>query len=179
MTKLLPLSLMAVLASVVLAEGLPKDYEILGRKSIFARDRVSRVTGAERVRYQSATRSSSVPMLIGILKEEAGFAAALEFPDTGKQAQVRIGEALPGNYGTVSDITLDYLEFVMAAGQPPTRIPVGRNLQGADAPIAASATQPATQATTGPTTGEASPPAADGDDLLSRMRRRRQQEMNR
>ena len=175
MNKLLPLSLMAVLASAALADGLPKDYEIVGRKSIFARDRVSRAAGADQARGQPASTQPAVPVLIGILKEDAGFAAALEFPDTGKLAQVHIGEVLPGHAGTVSDITLDYLEFVTVAGQPPLRVPVGRNLQGTDAPVGASATQPTTQ----PTTGQASPAAGDGDDLLSRMRRRRQQEMNR
>jgi hypothetical protein len=174
MNKLMPLSLVVVLASAALAD-LPRNYEILGRKSIFARDRVSRVAGSERLRWQSSPARSSVPVLIGILREEAGFAAALESPDTGKQTQVRIGDALPGNAGTVSDITLDYLEFVTAAGQPPTRVPVGRNLQGAETSVAAPATQPATQ----PTTGEAAPAPAEGDDLLSRMRQRRQQEMNR
>lgn len=172
MKKLLPLCLIAAAASPALA-SLPRDYEILGRKSIFARDRVSRVAGSERGRYQSAPKSSSVPVLIGILQEDAGFAGALELPDTGKLVQVHVGEALPGNVGTVSSITLDYLEFVTAAGQPPTRIPVGHNLQGGEA--VASTTQPTTQ----PATGDAASPAAEGDDLLTRMRLRRQQEMNR
>lgn len=187
MTKLLPLCLIAVVASPTLA-ALPRDYEILARKSIFARDRVSRVAGAERTRYpRTEPTRSTVPVLVGILREEAGFAAALEFPDTGRLAQVRIGDSLPGNLGTVRDITLDYLEYVPAAGQTPTRVSVGRNLQGEDAPVVAAAAPVATdfaappvaEPTTQSTTGEAIPAPAAGDDVLTRMRLRRQQEMNR
>jgi hypothetical protein len=173
---------MAVLGSVALGASLPRDYEILSRKSIFARDRVARVAGSERVSYQRAPRGSAQPVLVGILREDAGFAASLEFPGTGKQMLVHVGEALPDNMGTITNITLDYMEYVAAAGQAPTRIPVGRNLEGAEAPIAAGTVQPATQPSTPssvqPTTGEAAP-AGDGEDLLTRMRRRRQQELNR
>lgn len=184
MNKILPLSLLAILASAALADPLPRDYQILNRKSIFARDRVSRISGfGDRGgRDRGAPRGSSQPVLIGIIEEEDGIAAALEFPDTGKQAQLRIGEALPGNIGTISDITLDYLEFVPAAGQPPTRVLIGQNLQGTVAAVAAAATAAAstTQPTTQPTVGETSAPAAGGgDDLLSQMRRRRQEQMNR
>ncbi len=186
MTKLLPLCLIAAVASPALA-SLPQDYEILARKSIFARDRVSRVAGAEQARspHGGSTRST-VPVLIGILREEAGFAAALEFPDTGGHAQVHIGDSLPGNIGTVHDITLDYLEYVPAAGQAIARVPVGSNLQGEDAPVVAaaplatdSAAQPVAEPTTQPTIGQATTAPADGADVLTRMRLRRQQEMNR
>jgi hypothetical protein len=195
MTKLLPhclpaaLGLFAVLGAAALADVLPRSYDILNRKSIFARDRVSRSPserGWGQSRFTAATPST--PVLVGLLLEDVGFVAVLELPDSGKLIPLHIGDALPGSAGTVSDITLDYLEFVPAPGRPPVRILVGRNLQGADAPIAVAAatTQPvgASDATALPPAGAGGdattqPAAGDGDDLLTRMRRRRQQEMNR
>jgi hypothetical protein len=168
------------LITSVSTAALPKDYEILNRKSIFARDRVSRVPSTGPALVAAGPVSSSVPVLVGIVRDDLGFVAAFEWPDSGKIVQVHAGEQLPDKAGTVVEITLDYLDFIAspapAPGQPARRIQVGRNLQGVDAllPSSTAATQPADAAATA-----AAPGSADGDDLLARMRRRRQQEMNR
>ena len=81
----------------------------------------------------------------------------LEVPGTGKTSSLRVCDVLPGNIGLISDLTLDYLEFLTAEGQPPHKIVIGQNLEGAAALSAAAA------ATTSSTTSE----LIEGDDLAS------------
>jgi hypothetical protein len=111
-------------------------------------------------------------VLIGIVREDTGVVAVFESPDTGQLTQAHLGESLPANKGVVVAITLDYVEYAPAPDQPAKRLLVGSNLDGADVGIPSS----------GSTSSASSSPTAapiEGDDIVSRMRRRRQQEMNR
>ena len=150
----------------------PTTMEVLSRKSIFARDRVSRVpwTGTTSTLPTVSTFNASVPVLVGVMRDDLGIVAVVEVPELGKLVQYHVGEKLPGAIGSISNLTLDYMEIVANPGQLPQRILVGQNLQGGESALPATAATSATGATT--------QPVFEGEDLIARMRTRRQQELN-
>ncbi len=153
----------AAATSMAIAQTAPAPLDVMRRKSIFARDRVSRVPTTNYVRPSPS--AISLPVLVGIVREDDGFVAVFESPG-GALTPARVGQRVPGNEGIVTQISLDYLEFAASTTQPSQKVMIGRNISGAEAPAA----------TTQPTTGLA---PIEGDDLISRMRRRRQQESGR
>ena len=159
MKKVLILSLIVCVAAAAVAEVSPVD--VLWRKSIFARDRVSRMptTGAS---TQPTSMPVTLPVLVGVLREDDGFVAVFEY--SGRLTTSRMGQLLPGDYGIVTNIDLEHVEFAASTTQPSRRVLIGRNIEGSEAAIlpAAATTDPAS--------------AIEGDDLVSRMRRRRLQE---
>jgi hypothetical protein len=146
---------------------LPKEYEVLSRKSVFARDRVSRLPTTSFARRDETTAPSK-PVLIGIVLQQDGCVAVMEAAGAGRFTELHPGDKIPDSQATVLAINLDYMELAAPGDAAPKRVYIGHDIEGAEAPVAA------TMATTAP----AGAPI-EGDDLLSRMRRRRQQEMNR
>ena len=149
--------------------ALPKEYESLNRKSIFSRERIARAapTTAPSVAASPSSRPSRSPVLVGTLEQEEGFVAIFEVPGQMQFARCRLGDLLPDGSGTVSHITLDYLECV-SGNSSTRRIAVGSTVQGD--PSALPPTSPASG------TGDASLAGNDGDDLLTKMRKRRKRE---
>jgi hypothetical protein len=72
---------------------------------------------------------------------------------------------MPDSNATLVNATLDYIE-IAEPGLPTTRIAVGQDLTGATPELPAPTTAPAADAVT-------------GDDVISRMRKRRMQESTR
>jgi hypothetical protein len=151
----------AVAAASATTQSTLNPYETVARKSIFSRDRVSRSATTRSASTQATIPSS--PVVTGILREDVGYVAVLESPGSGRPVMVHLGESLPGDRGIVTEMNLDCFVFVPAGGGAPRKAYVGRNLDGAESTLVA------------PTTGP-SDALIEGDDIVSRMRRRRQQE---
>jgi hypothetical protein len=156
------LGAMGLVAAWSAAES-PKGYESLARKSIFSRDRTPN-SPSSRPTTRSVASAPVSPVVTGIMRDDSGsFVAALETPGGSRPVFLRIGDALPGDRGVVTEMNLDCLVFLPLGGLPPRMAYVGRNLDGAESTL--------TPATTNP-----SDVLIEGDDIVSRMRRRRQQE---
>ena len=151
----------AIAAASATAQSARNPYDTVARKSIFSRDRV-RWSPPTTATTRTSTLPSS-PVVTGIIREDVGYVAVLETPGSGRPAMVRIGDSLPGNRGTVTEMNLDCFVFVPAGGGAPRKAYVGRNLDGSESTLVA------------PTTGP-SETTIEGDDIISRMRRRRLQE---
>lgn len=165
MKPLLPILLIAISASVIAAETRPSDIDMLRSKSIFSKDRHRSYTPTTRSSDSSPrTYGSRRPLLIGIATEGENSAALIELPG-GKIVEVHLGEKLPEANATLVNATLDYIE-ISETGSPATRIVVGRDLGGGVVELPSATTTPAADAIT-------------GDDVVSRMRKRRMQETNR
>lgn len=162
--RLIILAAVCAIAAVSAMAELSKPYDTLARKSIFSRDRSIRVASSRPA--ASAPTPPPVPVVTGIVREDIGFVAVIETPGAGRPVLVRPGDALPGNRGTVTEMNLDCFVFVPASGGAPRKAFVGRNLDGSEATL--------TPSTTGPSVSDSAP--IEGDDIISRMRRRRQQE---
>lgn len=143
-------------------------YEILERKSIFAKDRVSRVPTTSYASTAPSLRAGS-PILIGIVQDEQGWLAIFETPGA-EIAAVRQGQAVPGTAAMVVGFDLNHVEVTTPGESAPRQIAIGRDTDGAEVQLAAGDQTGAAPTTSAP---------IEGDDVLSRMRRRRQQEMNR
>lgn len=158
-------TVLAVVCAVAAASAATKPttnpFDTVARKSIFSRDRVSWAPETRRTNATSTVPAS--PVITGIVREDVGYVAVLETPGSGRPVMLHVGDALPGSRGIVTEMNLDCLVFVPAEGASPRKAYVGRNLDGAESTLVA------------PTTGPSEAPI-EGDDIISRMRRRRQQE---
>jgi hypothetical protein len=166
--KMLRLVMLPSILTLVAASTMPtapRPQEAIARKSIFSRDRRSYVAPSRPVVTAPAPPMS--PVLTGIIREESGaIAAVLEVPG-GRPVLLHTGDKLPGDRGTITEMNLDCFVFVPASGTGDAaaarKVFVGRNLDGSESTLVPS--------TTGP-----SEAPIEGDDIVSRMRRRRQQE---
>lgn len=171
--------------SDVRSRALPTEFELLKRKSIFAREhslrRPERTVSTSTAPVSTVPRRPESPVLVGIVLDEAGPVAVLEMPETGQLSQLRVGESAPGA-GPVVEITLDSISVSQSEGQPPRVIVIGQDLRGEAAALPARSTETAAS-TAGSATGTSTTTSATGpagtNDVLERMRRRRQQELNR
>jgi hypothetical protein len=151
----------SIAATLALAD-LPKGYETLAHKSIFSRDRVSWNPTSRRT--TSGPALPLVPVVTGIVREDiGGYVGVIETPGSGRPVLVHVGDPLPGNRGVVTEMNLDCFVFVPGPGQAPRKALVGRNLDGAESTLVPATTNP-------------SDAPIEGEDIISRMRRRRQQE---
>lgn len=165
MNRFAPLILAAAFAAVLPAA----DDDPISSKSIFSRDRRPRRTYSSTTQSDAQTRPAPPPrspVLIGIVREPDHIVAVFEHPSTGQITQARLGEPLPEGAGLIESMTLDYLEARPSPDATPIRIAIGQDLKGSTTQLQATTTS-----TTGPTPG--------GDDLLSRLRERRQRELGR
>jgi hypothetical protein len=175
------------------AAGLGSDYEVLSRKNIFSKNRITvrPDNGGPRIRT-SGRNKVYTPVLIGSMLEDDGYVAFIVDPATRDITTVRAGEVLPSNAGTLKEATLDYIITDPGNGKPQTRVLMGQNILGgvaeypdpnADA-SADSDTGPATQPTRiGPSApgGDTSPAAGPGggavSDIAARLRAKRLQQL--
>lgn len=152
----------------------PSLVNIVRAKNIFSKDRQPpRRWNGNSGRPSYTPSRPRLPVLVGVARDESDLVAVIELPDERRVIQLRPGDSLPNNAGILQRITLDQIDVAAAPGAATRPIRVGQDLQGA-------APEPATGPTTA-TSGSSTMPTGsiDGDDPLSRMRRRRMQEMNR
>jgi len=142
--------------------ALPREYQLLREKSIFSRERTRRAFSGPTT---TVVAPPSLPVLVGIIQEEYGQAAIFEVPGSGRSTPIHPGESLPGGAGIAMEITLDHVEYAPSPDAPVKRVEIGRSLDGSESTLAAT-TQPATTDT-----------PVEGEDIVARMKRRRQQEL--
>ena len=181
------------------------DYSILMQRNIFDRNRRPPVVRKPQPPRTRPTYTPPKPVdtdqyfvLRGIALEGSKFTAFFEDTRAGKILQVRPGDVV--GKGRIPAVNIDSAQY--QRGDKLTVIPVGHTLAGSRAPSAGFETpaptpaartadtakpaspSPRPSATTQPTTAPAgtptSAPASGGlQDILERMRRRRQQELGR
>ncbi len=178
------------------------DFSILVQRNIFDRNRRAPVVRKPQAPRTKPAYTPPKPVdadvyfvLRGIALEGSQFTAFFEDARSGKILQVRPGDVV--GKGRIQAVNIDSAQY--QRGEKLTVIPVGHTLTGSRAPSAgfetpapsptastARPTAPTTgsSATTQPTTAPAgkptSAPASSGpQDILERMRRRRQQELGR
>ena len=178
------------------------DFSILVQRNIFDRNRRPPVVRKPPTPRPKPTYTPPKPVdadqyfvLRGIALEGSQFTAFFENTRDGKMLQVRPGDTV--GKGRVQAVNIDSAQY--QRGDKLTVIPVGHTLTGSRAPGAGfetpaprpsvstakpTAPSPGPSATTQPTTAPAgaptSAPASGGmQDILERMRRRRQQELGR
>ncbi len=151
----------AVAVASATTQSSTNPYDTVARKSIFSRDRISRFASTRP--FPTTATAPASPVVTGIIREDTGYFVVVETPGAARPVLLRLGDSLPGNRGVVTEINLDCFVFVPADGGAPRKAYVGRNLDGAESTLVA------------PTTGP-SDVTIEGDDIISRMRRRRLQE---
>jgi hypothetical protein len=155
--------------------------EVVRAKSIFSKDRRPQRSWNRGNDYVRPTPSSNnrpqprLPVLVGVGRHPDDLVAIIEVPGEGV-LELRPGDMLPNDLGYIAAITLDEIEIATSPSGPFQQVEVGQNLRGG-APQVLSTT--ATSDVSSPESATSSSGSTDGDDLLSRMRRRRMQEMNR
>jgi hypothetical protein len=148
------------------APKLPPDYEVLTRKSIFSRDRVTRPPneGGHSSWNTSHRRPTApriyTPILVGAMVEDDGyFVAFIADPASGLLTGYRVGDTLPMNAGTIKEISLD--DLTTTVGTTTHKIAIGDNILGGSAEYPSAEPAPAATPAETPTT---TPAAAAGDD---------------
>ena len=118
------------------------------------------------------------PVLVGVIREDDGFVAYLEDPDSGHFTGYRMGDRIPGNAGTFSAITLEGVDIAVASGQPPTHIGIGQNLLGV-VPVRTAETSPAASDAGGSADSTTTAPAGNGpESVVERLKRLRRESLN-
>lgn len=190
------LALVALLAftpaQALRASNLGSEYDILNRKNIFSKNRLAPQREG-RPDNGRRSRRTYTPVLIGVMREDDGFIAFIVDPESRDISGVRQGDVLPSNAGTLKEVTLDYIITDPGNGKPPTRVLIGQNILGGapeypdasadssdnDGPTA-STPAPAGPGRPGPQTAGPAGPAPSGastDDIVERLRKRRQQQL--
>ncbi len=164
------------------ARRLPRSFVILEQRSIFIKGRGplggGPSTAGGRATAGAPAGGFRTPeealVFNGVTQTADGAVAFVENLTTGKVMIVRAGQAIAT--GKVRAIRYNALEYT--AGRKLIRIEIGQNLAGVVvAPSSQPSTQPTGQPTTGPTTAPAAPVPGSVDDVLERMRKRREQEL--
>ena len=161
----------------------PHPYDVLLTRSIFARGGNATPLparlrpgggGAAEARTPEHSGPKQEPespfVFRGAMRQDGQFIAFIEDTATGKTQRVSADERIGG--GTVRQITLDRLTY---ESHNKTRdVPVGSTLDGSSAQ---TQPHPTTQPSNGGTASGAAPaPASPEDEILEKMRKRRQQE---
>jgi hypothetical protein len=181
--------------AVASGRPLPDQFAVLGKRSIFVRDR-SRLASAAREFTPAPASAPAAPprpeaslALRGLsLQDTSGYTALIEDVSANKTLEFKVGDRIAR--GVVKELSLDYLAY--ESGGKVTRISMGQNLDGETVastytpPVAAATpgglatTRPAGSVSPAPGAPGAAPaPLTGGGDLVEQMRRRRQQEQGR
>ncbi len=153
----------------LISRQMPMEFSVLISRSIFMKGRARLNSGASAWRGSADSASPEQSMVFkGATQTDNAVAALVEDTTAGKVLMLKPGDSLAR--GTIAAITLDRLDYSVAGHV--TRVAIGQNLVGDQAAAVPS---------TGPTTmtSPVAPPGASTDDVLERMRRRRQQEVGR
>lgn len=176
--------------AVATSRILPREYSILAERSIFQKgSHVTRVV--ERSRSQPGPSvAAPAPAKAAAMEDSLVFEGATESGDhflalvedrtTSKALMFQVGDAIAR--GRIAAITLDTLDYV-ATGNV-VHVQVGQNLRGETMSPATSDAVASTGSTTAPSTGapgdgSAAAPGGSGgsNDIVERLRRRRQAEL--
>jgi hypothetical protein len=159
---------------------MPREYDLLRQRSLFSRSGYRPPSTS----FVSRPTRPASPALVGIGRQNEVLEALFEVSGR-EMLVVREGDVLPGG-GRVAHISSDYVEFRgegeahpssatpqsdgVGATQPTTarvpaqRVQIGRSLDGSSVIV---------EATTRPAGADV---VIEGEDIISRMKRRRQQE---
>lgn len=159
-----------IAAAATPSSRMPSDFDVLTRKSIFS-NQPGRPT-AERSWSRRQQEPAGLPVLVGIIREDAKFIAVVEDPASGKSYRLVPGDKLPQNGGTVEELTLDSMS-IKSGESLQKKIFVGQNITGGVATFAAPAdSAPAAE---GGAPSDSPPAAAGSAEERMRLRRMQQQ----
>lgn len=152
----------------VAAATFPQEYRILLTRSVFSNQPERR--GARGGAAESGPSRSYEATLTfrGAMRDGSQYVAFIEDNGSNKTMRLKVGEKL--GRGEIRGISLNQLVYQI--GDRTLPIEIGGTLSGTGI---IAATQPAAGPSTGTQAASASP-SSGGDDLLERMRKRRQQE---
>jgi hypothetical protein len=154
------------------------DYSIITERNIFSRQRgrSDALPGTD----QGSPRASARPeasywVLRGISRQGGKYWAFMEDQRSGRMAKAAAGDAIAA--GRIERLTLDRVHFAGAGGT--ISVAIGQTLEGGGASPASEATgfsmpRAATGSTAQPAKGSA---PAGADDLIQRLKARRQQQL--
>jgi len=177
-------------AAGMAAEGSPSErdvnskwehYTVVVEKNIF-----SRIPGKGPGSASSAQGSAPIALagsqpeadivLVGIVQKDGLLSAFVENRKTNAMQIVRAGE--PVASGKAGVLTLDSIEYI--AGESKVIIPIGKNMAGGDPPKLVD-TVKAADVPSGDKAGDdqtvAKPASGETNDILERMRKKRQEEL--
>lgn len=147
----------------------PQEYRILLTRSVFSNEtdrRASRGPGSGQAGGARSYESSLT--FRGAMREGSQFVAFIEDNGSNKTMRLKVGEKL--GRGEIRQISLN--QIVYQVGDLATPVEIGGTLSGTG--IASATTQPVPSSIG--QAASASPSTTGGDDLLERMRKRRQLE---
>lgn len=158
------------------------EYAVIVEKNIFSRNRWQQAerTARQAQMTRSPTRNpESYLVLRGITRDDEGFIAFIEDTRTYNMSRVRVGD--PVTEGTVKDMSLDHVEFKLNGEA--RRIEIGMDLGGrapqattyTDAPSFGPSRSISPQG--GSDTDKAASSKKETDDILKRLKERRQREL--
>ena len=168
-------------AAGVLAAGEPapeqpaamtwERYRVIMSRNIFAKDRQnlnpdgSAIPAVPKNAPKAPPKPESITVLAGVVERDGKLTAVLENRATGKSQVLRSGDAVAG--GKVGAMTLDSIEYFNADGSVSVVV-IGKTLDGGAPPTVADAA------------GAQETPGASGvsNDILERMRKKRQEELS-
>ncbi len=170
---------------VAVVPSMPRDYSIFNFRSLFMRGRVpaaGRDAGSARESssFNRTGNGFKTPeeefVFNGVTQTDEGAEAFIESLSTKKVSLVRVGQSIAT--GKITGISIHTLQYT--TGGRAIRIEIGQNLAGLVAePSIAASSSPTTQPGPSPsgTPGAAGPLPGGTDDILERMRKRREQEL--
>lgn len=172
---------------------LPKEYSILNERSIFLKGHVTQFAldelrppsvgdvgprvrgGDDRLPPPAPVLSAPEESLVfdGVTQADQHIVAFVEDRNAFKVSMVKVGDLIAR--GRITAIDLDTMDYY--ANGNVVHVLIGENLLGTPVSMAdASTGTPTTGPTTAPS-GDSGAPAAGGNDILERLRRRRAQEL--
>lgn len=164
------------------APPMPHDYSIFNSRSLFMKGRISSAGPNADPGTQPSNNAGNqfkTPeeafVFNGVTQTDEGALAFIENLATNKVLLVRVGQ--PIATGKITGISIHTLQYT--AGGKSMRIEIGQNLAGI---FAEAATRPSSSPTTQPVAapgvfGAPAPIAGGTDEVLERMRKRREQEL--
>lgn len=161
-------------------QGFWGNYKILVDRNIFSRNRGRSFERESReAKEQVAPAPESYFVLKGIVQQGSERIAFFENFRTGETMRARIGDAVAR--GKVQNITLDTVEYELNGKL--TKTEVGKNLEGevSSPPLTYNdlieSTAMSSGVSTASTPSAETAPQGDEDDILKRLRERRQKEL--
>jgi hypothetical protein len=159
-----------------------EEYTVIVEKNIFSRNRwqqTERATTQARTSPARARTPESFFVLRGIARDDEGFIAFIEDTRAYKMSRIRVGE--PVTEGKVKDMSLDHVDFELNGEA--RRIEIGMDL-GGSAPQATTYTgSPSFDLPGGISpqgkddSGKPASSKEETDDILKRLKERRQREL--
>ncbi len=161
-------------------------YNVILRKNIFAKDRQNlNADGSTppvvKTTVKEPPKPEALTVLVGVVERDGKLSAMLENRGTGKTQVLHSGDSVAG--GKIGTITLDSIEYSAANAGSAVTVSIGRTLEGGAPPMATDAKTGESTATTSSASGGTAAPAvpaapSGSNDILERMRKKRQEELS-